>query len=122
MLTDEIFLKWISEYKKGFSKPIILLALAKKENYPYNLTREISDNTKGQINIAGSNIYPILKNLTDEGLIQKKSVAKPTKSEDTSKRQFRSVYSLTTAGENLLEDLKNSLKVFTDIIHELIQE
>ena len=122
MLTDEILLKWVTEYKKGFSKPIILLALAKKENYPYNLTREINERTKGHIAIAGSNIYPILKSLLDEGLIQKEKVAKPTKSEDTSKKQFRSVYSLTVTGEKLMEDIKGSLKEFTGIIQELIKE
>ena len=122
MLTDKVLLKWISEYKKGFSKPVILLELAKEENYPYNLTREIAERTKGQISIAGSNIYPILKTLTDDGLIQKKSVAKPTKSEDKTKQQFRSVYSLTSAGEDLLKDLKGSLNEFIDIIQELIQE
>jgi len=121
-MTDEVLLKWITEYKKGFSKPIILLALAKKENYPYNLTREITEKTKGHIAIAGSNIYPILKNLVDEGLIQKEKIAKPTKSEDTSKKQFRSVYSLTTAGEELLENLKGSLKEFIEIIRGLIEE
>ncbi len=122
MMTDGILLKWVTEYKKGFSKPIILLALAKKENYPYNLTREITEKTKGHIAIAGSNIYPILKNLVNEGLIQKEKVAKPTKSENSSKKQFRSVYSLTTAGEELLEDLKGSLKEFIGIMHELIEE
>ncbi len=122
MQTDKILLKWISEAKKGFSKPIIMLELSKEENYPYNLTRDIAERTKGQISIAGSNIYPILKNLADDGLIQKKSVAKPTKSEESAKKQFRSVYSLTAAGEDLLEDLKGSLKEFIDIMQELIQE
>jgi DNA-binding PadR family transcriptional regulator len=120
--SDEKLLKWITEYKKGFSKPIILLALAKKENYPYNLTREITERTKGQISIAGSNIYPILKNLVDDGLIQKEKVAKPTKSEDKTKQQFRSIYSLTTDGKELLKELKASLKDFNDIIRELIEE
>lgn len=122
MDNDEKLTNWVTEYKKGFSKPLILLELVKKENYPYNLTREISKQTKGQIAIAGSNIYPILKNLVTEGLIQKKKIAKPTKSEDTAKKQFRSVYSLTTAGYDFLEDLKGSLKEFIDILQELIEE
>jgi len=122
MMTDEILLKWVTEYKKGFSKPIILFALSKKENYPYMLTQEITKRTKGHISIAGSNIYPILKNLVNEGLIQKEKVAKPTKSENTSKKQFRSVYSLTTKGEDLLENLKGSLGEFIGIMHELIEE
>ena len=122
METDQILFNWIREYKKGFSKPIILLELAKEENYPYNLTRDINKTTKGQIDIAVSNLYPVLRDLTNDGLIQRKKVAKPTKSENKTKQQFRSVYSLTKAGENLLEDLKGSLTEFIDTIREMIQE
>ena len=49
----DVLSKWQVEFKKGFSKPLILAFLAEKSNYPYNLTREISAKTKGQILIAG---------------------------------------------------------------------
>ena len=119
---DELLLKYTTEYKKGFSKPIILLTLAKKSNYPYSLTREINSLTKGQIVITGSNIYPILKDLVDEKLVKKEKVVKPSKSDVNAKKQFRSVYSLTKDGEDLIVDLKRSLKEFTDIITNFIEE
>ncbi|MFX0123460.1 MAG: PadR family transcriptional regulator [Candidatus Hodarchaeota archaeon] len=122
MSHTEQLLKWTTEYKKGFSKPFILLTLAKKTNYPYSLTREINSLTKGQIAITGSNIYPILKDLVDEGLINKEKVEKPSKSGDNAKKQYRSVYSLTKNGEELIIDLKRSLKEFVDIITDFIED
>ena len=122
MLQTELLRKWTTEYKKGFSKPFILLSLAKKTNYPYNLSREINSLTKGQIAITGSNIYPILKDLVDEGLIKKQKAVKPSKSGDSAKKQYRSVYSLTKNGEELIIDLKHSLKEFVDIITDFIEE
>lgn len=122
MSQDELLSKWTTEYKKGFTKPFILLTLAKKANYPYSLTHEISILTKSQIVIKGSNIYPILKDLVDEKLIKKEKVVKPSKSDENAKKQFRSVYSLTKNGETLIVDLKRSLKEFADIITDFIEE
>ena len=118
----ELLLKWITEYKKGFSKPFILLTLAKEANYPYSLTREINLLTKGQIAITGSNIYPILKDLVDERLVKRERVEKPSKSGANAKKQYRSVYSLTQNGEELIVDLKRSLKEFVGIITDFIEE
>jgi DNA-binding PadR family transcriptional regulator len=78
--------------------------------------------TKGQIVITGSNIYPILKDLVDEELIKKEKVVKPSKSDDNAKKQFRSMYSLTKNGKDLIVGLKRSLKEFTDIITDFIEE
>ncbi|MFX0205910.1 MAG: PadR family transcriptional regulator [Candidatus Hodarchaeota archaeon] len=122
MSQHELLPKWTTEYKKGFSKPFILLTLAKKSNYPYSLTREINTLTNGQIVITGSNIYPILKDLVDEKLIKKEKVVKPSKSGENAKKQFRSVYSLTKNGEDLIVDLKRSLKEFAEIITDFIEE
>ena len=122
MTQTEILVKWTTEYKKGFAKPLILLTLGKKDNYPYSLAREINLLTKGQITITGSNIYPILKDLVDEGLINKEKRVKPSKSRDDAKKQYRSVYSLTNASEELIVDLKQSLKDFVEIISEFIEE
>lgn len=61
--------KWEKEFKKGFSKPFVLLMLVKDPHYPYQIIREISEKTQGKFAIAGSNIYPILKTLEDDGFI-----------------------------------------------------
>ncbi len=102
--------KWETEYKKGFSKPLILLTLAKNPNYPYQVSKTISENTKGKITITGSNIYPILKNIEDTGLIIGK------KDEVTKKRN----YTLTNDGKEFLASLKEAMKEFIQIIQSIV--
>lgn len=102
--------KWETEFKKGFSKPLILLTLAEKPNYPYQVTKTISGKTKGKITIAGSNIYPILKKMEERGLI-------------LGKKEFESlkrVYTLTGDGREFLVSLKQVMKEFVEIIQEMI--
>ena len=86
--TSELHSKWEIEFKKGFAKPLILLILADKENYPYQITKEIFTITQGQLSIATSNIYPILKNLKEEGMI----------SENKEIKTRRIMYHITTKG------------------------
>jgi len=102
--------KWETEFKKGFSKPFILLSLAEKPNYPYQVTKSITGKTKGQISIAGSNIYPILKKLEDDGFIISQ------KDEESKKK----IYTLTKEGENFLNSLMKGMKNFTDIVQDMI--
>ena len=102
--------KWETEFKKGFSKPFILLTLAEKPNYPYQVTKTIIGRTKGQIAIAGSNIYPILKKLEDSGLILGHK-------DDKSKKR---IYTLTGEGKEFLIPLMQSMKEFTQIVQKMI--
>ncbi|MFX0173188.1 MAG: PadR family transcriptional regulator [Candidatus Hodarchaeota archaeon] len=102
--------KWETEFKKGFSKPLILLTLGEKPNYPYQVAKTIIGRTKGQIAIAGSNIYPILKTLEDNGLILGQ------KDEKSKKR----MYSLTEKGKKFGIPLIQSMKEFTQIVQEMI--
>ncbi len=122
MVHSETLQKWETEFKKGFAKPFILLTLAKKPNYAYSLTREINVNTNGQISITVSSIYPILKNLQDEELIEGKKEPKPTKQPSLDRKpQIRTVYSLTSKGEHLLSSLNKSLEEFSHIILKHIE-
>ncbi|MFX0208798.1 MAG: PadR family transcriptional regulator [Candidatus Hodarchaeota archaeon] len=102
--------KWETEFKKGFSKPLILLTLAKNPNYPYQVSKTINENTKGKIMITGSNIYPILKKIEDTGLIIGK------KDEVTKKRNYR----LTNDGKKFLTSLKGAMKEFIEIIQNIV--
>jgi DNA-binding PadR family transcriptional regulator len=102
--------KWETEFKKGFSKPFILFTLGEKPNYPYQVTKTIIGRTKGQIAIAGSNIYPILKTLEKDGLILGQ------KEEESKKR----MYSLTEKGKEFVIPLLQSMKEFTKIVQEMI--
>lgn len=103
--------KWISEYKKGFSKPLILFTLSKLDkSYPFPLTKEILRLTNGMITIAGSNIYPILRALEKDELI--------TGQPDENKRKY---YMLTDKGIQFLNQLKVPMKGFNDMIGSFIE-
>jgi DNA-binding PadR family transcriptional regulator len=125
MVQLETLQKWETEFKKGFAKPFILLTLAKKPNYAYSLTKDINVNTNGQISITVSSIYPILKDLQDDQLIEGKKEPKPTKQSKSQsidkKPQLRTVYSLTSKGKQLLNSLSKSLEEFSKIILEHIE-
>ena len=100
--SPELLERWSIEFKKGFAKPMILLFLKQKENYPYSLTREINTKTLGAINIAGSNIYPLLSSMKKQGLI----------TSTKSKEQTRTIYKLTDAGRIYLETLQKEITDF----------
>lgn len=94
--------KWQAAYRKGFAKPIILNILYNEvESYPYRITKQISANTHGQLTIAPSNIYPILKEMVHEDLIYEKGVD-----------ERRIIYSITKRGRAFFEDLSNHLCEF----------
>ncbi|MFX1534804.1 MAG: PadR family transcriptional regulator [Promethearchaeota archaeon] len=114
MDNTELLQKWEIEYKKGYSKPVLLILLSEDPNYPFRLTKEISKRTKDQISIASSNIYPILKSLLDEGLV----VAKKT---DPSREKARIIYSITDEGRSFLTELKASMNEFLQVLEELIK-
>ena len=110
-IAEDELQKWETEYKKGFSKPLVLFALAEKPTYPYQITKTISSKTRHMITVAGSNIYPILTKLKDMGIIS--SV------EDVD--SGKNIYSLTEGGNEFLISLKQSLKEFISIIEEVIE-
>ena len=71
--------------------------------------------------IAGSNIYPILKNLQDEGLIiGERSGSNPDETLGKSKGPTRTIYSITDNGKMFLNELDNSINEFVGIILPLI--
>ena len=112
MEIDEEIQKWEIELKKGFSKPLILLTLADKPTYPYQLTKTIIGKTNGKIAIAGSNIYPILKKMEDDKLITS------SKDEESSKK----IYSLTEDGMSFLKSFSQSVSEFLIIIQDNLKQ
>ena len=94
--------QWESSFRKGFAKPMILQILSEeKSSYPYKLTKLISQKTEGMLTIATSNIYPILKNLKDEGLIY-----------EINEQERKIFYGLTNEGERFLNEIAISITKF----------
>ena len=93
-------------FRKGFARPMILqILLDEKESYPYKLTKQISQKTMGVLTIATSNIYPILKNLKDQGLIYEKE-----------ENERKNMYGLTDEGIKFLQEIKSSILNFLNIM------
>ena len=110
MSLDSLLPKWTTEFKKGYSKPLILFTLSKVEkSYAYLLTKKILELTKGEISIAGSNIYPMLSRLETDELIASQT--------DESDRKF---YTLTEKGREFLESLETEIQKFNSIMLEII--
>ncbi len=102
---------WQREYKKGYSKPFALFALAEvKRSYAYLLTKKIFELSHGEITITGSNIYPMLSKLESERLIVSQF--------DENNRKY---YTLTESGEKFLAQLKDSIKGFHKIVLEVTE-
>ncbi len=84
--------------------------MAEQESYPYLLTKMISKRTKGQIEIATTNIYPILKQLTDDQLVVK------IKS-DPESQTTRKYYKISDKGREFANLLRITIdEFFTDAI------
>lgn len=110
MDTDELVSKWQKEMKKGFAKPLLLNAISKEKSYPYKLSKIIDQETNGQIKIATTNIYPLLKDLTDDGLISKIDDAD----------SLRTYYQITQAGTDFLKTLRSSIETFMDTMNQTL--
>ncbi len=110
MIDDLLLQKWQREYKKGYSKPLILFTLAKVEkSYPFPLTEKLKELTKGQISIVGSNIYPLLSKLEEEELI--------VFQKDDSDRK---VYQLSEKGKEFLRILGLTIQEFNRNMLEIV--
>ena len=111
-MTDESLLqKWQREYKKGYSKPLLLFTLAMmKKSYPIPLTKELRDSTQGQISIVGSNIYPLLSNLEEEKLIV-------FQKDDSDRKE----YLLSEKGKEFVKNLGRTIQEFNKNLLEIIE-
>ncbi|MHA2226240.1 MAG: PadR family transcriptional regulator [Candidatus Hodarchaeales archaeon] len=106
MSDSKLLQKMETEYKKGYSKPFILFAIAENPGYPFQLSRDVLKSSDGQISIIGSNIYPMLKDLENKNFICYK--------EDPETN--RKTYHLTSDGKVFLHRLINNMNQFNEII------
>lgn len=115
MDTQEMLDKWQVEFKKGFSKPLLLLVLSEQSSYPYKLTKQVRELTSGVIEIAPSNTYPMLKSLLDDGLVSKYE-------DQTGGTKKRTMYQITPIGSAFLDDLRDILVNFLSVLKPVLEE
>ncbi|MCY3412457.1 MAG: PadR family transcriptional regulator [Candidatus Heimdallarchaeota archaeon] len=113
MIAEDLLERWTIEFKRGFAKPLILMFLKNRESYPNKVLREINDRTNGAISIAGSNIYPLLKSMEEDGLIITKAV---------DQGKIRKLYMLTSEGDEYLESLRSEMTDFLKMMLDVITE
>ncbi|MFX0114429.1 MAG: PadR family transcriptional regulator [Candidatus Hodarchaeota archaeon] len=107
---DENLQRWQTELKKGYAKPCVLYVLSKGDYNAYRITKEVRRLTNGQIVIAGSNIYPMLRGLAKEGLVER------------FEKEDQKLYKITLNGreflENLLEHFRDFLETMLSIVNK----
>lgn len=104
MVKDEKIVKWESQVRKGMLDFIILVCLAKKEFYGYELIKTIKD--KAEINVSEGTIYPLLNRLKKDRLITSRWVEMETGIP-------RKYYRITDKGDSILSGMKEVWKQFS---------
>ncbi|MCA1814123.1 MAG: PadR family transcriptional regulator [Halobacteriales archaeon] len=61
--------RWAREFRKGSTRLAILQLVSERERYGYEIITAIRDRTKGVLELAEGNVYPLLHALEAEGHI-----------------------------------------------------
>ena len=86
-----------AQFKKGVLELVVLLSLARKDMYGYEIVSEVSK----IIEVNEGTIYPLLKRLTNEKYFE-------TYLRESTEGPPRKYYKLTEAGEYFLAELEAS--------------
>lgn len=87
---------------------LILTILAIKPSHGYDITKKIQEVTAGAIKPSPGSIYPILHDLSEEGIVEEELVVE--------KGRAKKVYRLTRKG---MEHLLNQLNIFYEIMNNV---
>lgn len=91
------------------SKPLILSFLSKQESYGYEIIKNIQELSNNNIVWKEGTLYPVLKKLTENGLIESE-----WKTIDGRKRKY---YRITNAGLASLEQEKAQWKIVNNTLN-----
>lgn len=100
-----------TQFKKGVLEMIVLLSLARKDMYGYEIVNEVSK----IVEVNEGTIYPLLKRLTNERYFE-------TYLRESSEGPPRKYYHLTKAGEIYKETLKEEWIHFNESVMNFIKE
>ena len=98
--------------KKGFVSGLILFVLEKERAHGYKIAEEIDQLTVGVFQPTVSTLYPLLKSLSEKGLID-------CIEEDDSGRR-RKIYEMTSKGEETLKMIIQKHQIMTESIKSII--
>jgi len=105
--------------QRGFLPLYILYSIQKKPKSGYGLINEIKEKTEGMWIPSKGTVYPMLKNMEKERLIQIKTVEK----------RGKNIYQITYDGEEILkklykqkDQLEKKFYQFRKLIAEMIKE
>lgn len=87
---------------------LILTILALKPTHGYDLTKKIQEVTAGTLKPSPGSIYPVLHDLSEEGLIEEELIVE--------KGRARKIYKLTRKG---MEHLLQQLNLFYEIMNNI---
>jgi DNA-binding PadR family transcriptional regulator len=93
---DYLLAQWEETYKKGLLSFWLLLLLAQREAYPYEIKRAIANLSQDTIRAEDNSIYRALKRLAQSGVVD--SEVRP--SENGPNRRY---FYLTDLGRDLLD-------------------
>lgn len=96
------------------SKPLILSFLSKRESYGYEIIKNIQELSNNNIVWKEGTLYPVLKKLTENGLIESE-----WKTIDGRKRKY---YRITNAGLASLEKEKAQWKIVNNTLNGIWEE
>ncbi|GHV40963.1 transcriptional regulator [Clostridia bacterium] len=99
-----------AQLKKGNLDLCVLALLSRKDRYGYELVSEIS----AVIDMAEGTIYPLLKRIKDENLVT-------TYLEESSEGAPRKYYSITPAGIERKNALKDEWTRFTEAMNIILE-
>lgn len=113
MSKDERIVKWESQVRKGMLDFIILMCLARKEFYGYELIKRIKE--LAGLNVSEGTVYPLLNRLKKEDLIASKWVEMDTGIP-------RKYYHITEKGTTILAGMKEAWEEFSESISQFMEE
>jgi DNA-binding PadR family transcriptional regulator len=114
---ENLLTQWEETYKKGLLSFWLLLLLAQRKAYPYEIKAAINEMSRKTINADENSIYRALNRLADSGIVDSETLPSET---GPSRRYFF----LTQLGLELLNRFitRNILVFEQDDVAELIQK
>jgi PadR family transcriptional regulator PadR len=98
------------QFKKGVLELCVLILIADKDQYGYELAQNISD----KIEVAEGTLYPLLRRLTKEGYLS-------TYLSESTEGPPRKYYSITEKGESYMKALIREWKQFSMAVNQFIK-